>query len=265
MVGRVQSAFTGEEWMRQWEFVYWLAHTWLGKLMRFVGTCRHGCPEGQPCFYRGRLLATAYETAKKSFEDALQECNEWAIGRFGFVYIWQQGQAAVRRLFVTGMELIAYLDELPWLLARLRQEGVAARCLVKWALTPRDQHHVTSKEFLDPLDASGLEEDVRLLADGQGITPKLDEAITGLENCPMDDIIGEGPHAKAKGIIQHAAGGSFEWCASTCRLDPNLDVVNPWCMAFDKDLQTEWDRWSSVVKVQHTERPSKLPPREVTS
>ena len=261
---RIRRAFGSEDFMWQWSFVYWFSNQWLGKLMHWIGTCKHGCAEGVECFFRGRLLPWAYDTAKRFFEEGLETCNSWGISEFHFVYIWQQGQAAVRAVFVSGMDAIEYLNDLPWLLARLRQPGIVTRVLDRWHETPREDHHPTSNKFCDPEDIEGLAADLHDMADdGTGITPALDKELSKIENIPCDDIAGEGPHAKASRVIHHSVAGGFEWCASTCRLNANLENGPKWCTACNRDMQTEWDRWSSVIKTTHTERPSRLPRREV--
>jgi len=263
-IEKIRKAFASDDWFAQWDFVFWFSSIWLGPLMRWIGTCVHNCAPGVRCFFRGRLLPWAYDQAKRVLDCGLEVCNEWGINRFVYVYIWQQGQAAVRAVHLAGMNGIAYLDELPWRLARLRQPGIAGRCMADWLLTAPQYHHPWSHWFLNPAFVDGLADDVaEMFEDGTNISPRLDAAITKIENCPMDDITGEQPHARAKKIVDHATAGSFAWCASTSRLNPNLDNCESFAQAFDRDLQTEWDRWSSVIKVKDTDRPCRATPKQV--
>ena len=178
--------------------------------------------------------------------------------------LWQQGQAAVRSLCAGGRAAVRYLNKVPWLLARLDQPGVRAQVVRQWAAVPRERHHPLSVFFLDPLESNGLRPDVDLITDdAQNISPRLRTEIGKLQNIPMDDNIGEGPHAKAKQVLSHSTPASFPWMASTCRLEPNLTQTPDLAEASGMDLQTEWDRWSSVVKGHHWYRPSKHPPKKV--
>jgi len=265
-ITKIWTAFSRpDEFFARWKFASWFCE-WMDRLMSWVGGCPCNCPQSKPCDKRGRRLPDAYEYAKTTFDEGLGEANSWGIHEFGgFVYIWQQGLAAARAVFQAGMDSIGYLDTLPWLLARLRKPGIAARCIAEYALTDREHHHPSSNEMLDPADEESLSEDVAAIdPDGNGISPRLDAAIIGFENMPLDDMVDEGPHAKGKKIIAHSTAGSFPWAASSARLDANLDIVQAWSEAFNMDLQTEWDRWSSVVKVRNTHRPLQETPKQVS-
>jgi len=246
------------------EFVAWYAK-WLGEILRWVGTCRHGCARGVVCFFRGRLLRDAFPTAMQMLRDGYDEANAWEPSQWrGHLYLWQQSTAAVRFAFARGVECLSYLDKLPWLLARLDRPGIAKRAIDMFNAIPIHLHHPLSQEFLSPHHPSGLQMLVlEVDEDGCNVAPKLREAIQALQDIPLDDITGEGPHASAKRIIERASRGSFAWTAASCRLQQNLTTFETMCEASGHDAQTEWDRWSSVIKMKSRHCRSNRKPSDV--
>jgi hypothetical protein len=76
----------------------------------------------------------------------------------------------------------------------------------------------------------------------------LTREITSFENIPMDDTVGEGPHAIANAISVRARRSGWPWIASTMRLDQNLQDVSDLVPATDADLGVQWDLYKSVVQ-----------------
>ena len=248
------------------DFVHWYSR-WLGNLMRWVGTCRCECATGAACFWRGRLLRDAFTTAQNYLQEGLDAANNWEMAHWrGHVHLWQQSTAAVRFAYARGCESIAYLDKLPWILARLDIPGMAGRIIGMFDAMPMHAHHPLSVEFLSPHHPSGLRMFVDAIDEhGGNLHPRLREALQGLQDIPLDDVTAEGPHAKAKRIIERASHGSFSWTASSCRLDQNLETFQETCVASGRDPQTEWDRWSSVIKMRRTYCRSNRPQHQVAA
>ena len=221
--------------------------------MVWVGGCKHHCAEGVACFWRGRRLRDAYVFAMNLADAMLEEGNGWEMQTYGgFLGIWQEGVGSVGGLYAGIKAALGYLDTLPWLLVRLDEPGIAQRCRDLWAATPRADHHPVTIEFMDPEHTSGLRAMVDAINElAEGICAFLRRAIDALQAIPLDDMVAEGPHAIAKRIIERAVGGSFSWTASTARLERNLELATTLPAAFGADLQTEWDRWSSVIKTKN--------------
>ena len=264
-IGHARDALDNASFFAEYVFVMFIT-TWIDDLFLWIGRCRCGCAEGVQCFYRGRLLKWAYTHAVNAFNEGLAVAEEWVVNFFdGYVYVWQQGLAATRMVFNAGLQAVSYLDKLPWLLARLDMQGVARRCIELYNATPLHLHHELAVELLQEGHPSGYRELVdQIDEDGNGLLPRLRRMVDGLQNVPLDDIAAESPHAIAKRVIAKASSGGFPWAASSCRLSPNLEMVGSLASSTGGDIQTEWDRWSSVVKFKNTHRRAKLPPAEVT-
>jgi hypothetical protein len=67
-------------------------------------------------------------------------------------------------------------------------------------------------------------------------------------NVPLDDAVGEGPHAFTKHVQQHATASKWGWAASSLRLTQNLKDLPELCDAIPCELQESWDAYSSVIK-----------------
>lgn len=82
------------------------------------------------CPRRGRRLAEAHAQVMGVLEGMLGESNDWAPGKFeGDTDLWSQCQGAVRFTHIYGKEKAAFLDKVPYLLARLAEE--ALRCIAR--------------------------------------------------------------------------------------------------------------------------------------
>ncbi len=93
-------------------------------------------------------------------------------------------------------------------------------------------------------------------ADGTGMSERLFRAWDSLRASPMDDTLGEGPHAQMKHVQIRTRAATWGWQAATVRLKQNLlDVehvlpkVTP-----PTNLQWCWNRWTSVLQVHRGEQ-----------
>ena len=116
--------------------------------------------------------------------------------------------AGVRQgTYALAVDKINFLDRIPYLFARLREPGVKERCLQQWRAAPLALHQRVSCEFLQPGHSSGLRAHVdQVPPDGTNVHPDLATEIESIANIPLDDSVGEGPHAKATAIGRRATG-----------------------------------------------------------
>ena len=133
--------------------------------------------------------------------------------------------------------------------------GVKEHCLARFNHVPAAAHHVVTREYLDPHYPNTL----RLLVDdideaGGNVAPLLQNAIQQLQAIPCDDVVAEEPHARARRTVLPTPNHKFPWLAASTRLEANLRDAEELPSVLNKDLQTEWDRWSSVIKFRRTER-----------
>ena len=230
-------------------FVTWYCEL-LDNMMSWIGFCDcHAEGEGRQCWRRGRRLKHAYAYVRDTLSEALEEARRWTAASWdGFEWLLHEAQATIRYIYVLGLQNVAYMEQLPWLLVRLDEPGVLQRCIHQWNSTPRDAHHNVSNFFMDPEHVGGIWSDVQNIdAMGGNCSARVKQAIRTLENIPMDDIHGESPHARAHHIFSHAPGGRFAWTASSARLVQNLGHLDELAGATGACLQSEWNRWSRVI------------------
>ena len=162
------------------------------------------------------------------------------------------------------MQKLAYLDVIPYLFARLDTPGVRDRCIAQWNAAPQEHHHEESRLWMDEASPLGLRPLVDAVDDhGGNVDPVLQEEVDSLCNIPMDDCTAEGPHARSKRLWCHCPTQTFAWHASSARLQQNLSDLRQLPQSVGRDLQTEWDRASSVLQMVNMHRPVRLPRKEV--
>lgn len=239
-------------WPHQLEFIQWFTSV-VDEILAWIGTCE--CHEEEilageniECHYRGRRVAQAYRFAVDKLKVALDECNLWTANRFGGdVGMLDACQGCTRYAYSLTLKKIEHLNCIPWLLARLEEPGVRAICQEQYQSRPPHLHHRVSHAFLSP--DSELHGDVANIDDeGGGASLRLRLEIAALRHIPLDDAVGEGPHAIEKRIMEHSRAGSFAWSASTSRLEQNLSDIEEYTPKVGGDIQTEWLRYTSVLQ-----------------
>ena len=88
----------------------------------------------------------------------------------------------------------------------------------------------------------------RINDDGTGLSEELARAVDAMDLIPLDDTVGEGPHAVANVLSTRARRSSWAWVASSMRLDQNLTDVNDLLPAVDANLEAQWDLFKAVVQ-----------------
>ena len=58
--------------------------------------------------------------------------------------------------------------------------------------------------------------------DGAGLSPALRAEVSALKGIPMDDAVAETPHSLVNKHAKHSRHASWEWVASTTRLEQHL-------------------------------------------
>ena len=137
----VLAAFGSKAWHRIFWFVAWFAEE-LTTLMTWIG----GCPchnanallgKIEPCERKGRRLPEAHGQILQVLGRMSTEANGWGPTNFDDdVDLWREAQGAVRFIVTYGKEKAAFLDKVPYLLARLSQVSVG--CLSLVAMGPMD-------------------------------------------------------------------------------------------------------------------------------
>ena len=92
--------------------------------------------------------------------------------------------------------------------------------LQQWQSAPPEQHDRVTRFVMEgPMRA-----DFDKVTDwGTGISKRLQDEIDNINMIPIDDSVGERPHAKATAIFKASFGCSFVWCSASMRVAPNLD------------------------------------------
>ena len=145
-----------------------------------------------------------------------------------------------------GANKFSYLNQLPWLLARVLGPGVKGQCLQQWASCRPEQHHRLTRHFLSP--ASRLRQAIDYLhVERSNASQYLRDEVVPLAAFPMDDNVEEGPHAVARTVKQRPRPAGFSWIAATMRARQNLDDVRSWVPALDCDLKQ--DRRAIIIVV----------------
>ena len=152
---------------------------------------------------------------------------------------------------------IAPLDRVPYLLCRLEEEGVAARCVEQWEELPEDAHHRVTAEFLKP--GNQLRKDIDDIG-AHGVSAMLKAECASIAMIPLDDTVAEAPHATAKQLLDHAKATRWPFLAATMNLDANLQVVQELPAVVDCDVPDLWRRYKSVLQTNphHLGRPKRM-------
>lgn len=152
------------------------------------------------------------------------------------------------------MEKVGYLDKVPYLLARLHEPGVRARCLDQFGLVDPDGHHRLTRWFLDADHPDGLRQDVdRMHEDGSGMSDRLAAAVQSLSWVPMDDCVCEGPHAATKRLKMPASAAKWTWVASSMRLQQNIEDCRRLPEEVGTSIRASWSSYASVLQPPHME------------
>ena len=150
-VRTANEAFAGNMWRRQFDFIQWLS-SWLLGISSWVGGCPCHVPgdaDAEGCSMKGRRLKQAWAFVSQELGRGLAEANAWteATWNLGLPFCLQ-AQAAVRIAYRLGHDKYAWLDDIPYILARLDEPGVAQRALQQYSMHGEGAHHRVSRAVL---------------------------------------------------------------------------------------------------------------------
>lgn len=126
---QVCAALRSPAWHRMFHFVNWFASELTG-LMNWVGGCSchdvgDNSAEAKKCTQKGRRLTEAYDKVLQVVTTMLDEANSWPPAHFGGdLELWRECQGAVRFTNLLAREKAAFLDKVPYLLARLSEASM---------------------------------------------------------------------------------------------------------------------------------------------
>ena len=170
-VRQMARALSSAQFLWQFKFVQWYC-SWLGHIMRWgTGCACHeqalNAGEDVECHMKGRRLKEAYAYACAQLADGLREANDWTADHFNCGdHELPLLQGCVRGVFHVSHVKIAFLDKIPWLLARLNEPGVSTKCLQQWQSVGRRHHHPASTYVLE--QGCQLRQDVEAIDPGGG-------------------------------------------------------------------------------------------------
>jgi hypothetical protein len=166
-------------------------------------------------------------------------------------------EGCVRGTVQAAKTRIQPLDEIPYLLSRLDEEGVPERCIEQWEGMDEDKHHRVSAEFLKP--GAPLRADIDRIS-LQGFSPRLQSEVVSIAMVPLDDSVGEAPHAIAKQLLDHAKRSSWPFTAASMKLEANLEGVAELPAVVGCHMPDLWLRYKSILQSdpKHWKQPKRL-------
>eukprot|EP00959_Pyramimonas_sp_CCMP1952_P260101 5438099-Pyramimonas_sp.AAC.1 len=190
-LSKVFAAFRSPMFKHRIEFISWFAD-WLHGIMIFASYCprhpeRWGTGEAFKCSQTGCVLGYAYEYSRGAFRRGLQEANYWKQGRFGpHQSLLGEAQGLVRSAHALAALKIRFLNDLPYVLARLRTPGVRDVCIALYTMHPEAHHDETTLHFLRP--GGPLRAAVGAMGQGGStMSAELEFEVNALRHAPLDD------------------------------------------------------------------------------
>ena len=143
----------------------------------------------------------------------------------GDVAFLHEAETCVRSTVARGREKLRFLTKLPYILTQVDfSPGHAQRALDQYAEAPAQSHHRATEELL--AIGSPLREAIVRVAEGGELSHLVFESIQWLKLVPLDDSVGESPHACARHTELHTRGAKFGWLSSTHRLQQHLAMLS---------------------------------------
>jgi len=253
---KVTGALRSAAWRSRFQFIMWVS-TLTARLSQWGSGCR--CHESElkdganvECSAKGRRLSEAWDHAMSELRSAMDEANQWEQNFWGGSQEdWREMVASVRGLFLLASRKLGHLNELPYLLARLEQPGVAARVRDLWVARQAADHHRVTRRFMTKFAA-----DLALIQpDGSGISPAIRLELDAMNGTPLDDSVAEGPHAMVSRHCQHSRNASWGWIASTTRLQQNIKDLKELPSVAGVSLDSLWCRHKSLLQMPGSKRP----------
>jgi hypothetical protein len=247
----VLAAFACDGWRRHTDFVAYVTRWLVGAMQWGAGCDCHEnllkSGESIACDWKGRRLVRAHAFVVAELTRVLEASTKWSAETWMLSHAALiELQGCIRATCHLARRVFAWLDRLPYLLARLGEPGVARRCVEQWESCRADEHHRVSRKYM----AGALRADIDAVRpDGSGISARLDVALMGFRGIPFDDSVAEGPHARSMRIARHSRRSCWPWIASSLRLGQNLRDARELLSGVDADLRALWCSHTSIIRV----------------
>jgi hypothetical protein len=180
----VLEACTSNVFLCQFDVVTWVC-SWVCDILRFAGACECHMAEflrNEPvdCMFKGRVMKSAFKFATERLTSGLAEANSWTPARFdGNHQVWQAAQGCARSTFALGSLKVRPFGSVPYLFARLGEEGVRDAAVAQFNSAPASAHHPLTLAMLS--QSSRLRVDIDAMqADGGGMSEALQAEVYGL-------------------------------------------------------------------------------------
>ena len=260
-VGKVRIVLTDVAFVREFTFVDWytdrLKETseWGTKCMCEAHQEDYKNGKNVDCLEKGRVLPWAWNKCCLTLNDLLCDANSWDLGTWGGGKIFlRQVRGMVKAVYSRGKQKTVFLDEVPYILARLgREVGIGPKAILQYDAVPVSRHIKISIELLD--SESVHREEIASSKDELKLSAPLRDRILAIQKTNMNDKLAEGPHSVFSKEADRARAADFPWVSSTCRLAQNLVDVRKIPELLNVPLQTVWDRWKTLLQTdRHWQR-----------
>jgi hypothetical protein len=250
---KVMACVSGLMFDAHLRFVVWLCVA-ICHIQDWIGGC--DCHEDEflagvdvVCEHKGKRMNRAFTYGMECLHEMLRGIESWTPSEFhGDITMTFEVHACIRYAFALGVEKLAYLDTVPWLFSRLDQPGIKDKCIAQWESAPRAHHHCNTISIMDPTGV--IRSDLDLIDHtGGGVSQAVERAIRAIKGLPMDDSIGEGPHAHAHRAFLHGRRSQWPFLAGSCRIVQNFHDIDNLVPATGIDVETEWRRYKTVLLV----------------
>ena len=251
LANKATDAMTDAAWHSQFLFVDKFSH-WLTALQKWGTGCechREDLESGLPvsCDKKSRLMHLAYDHAAKHFHAGVAAAQESWDGAelLSDATLGAEFVGMVRRAAATGLQKLGFLTTLPWLLCNLDQPGVRDQALQQWGEALPENHEPLTQFFFTGSMGVALR---NMNPDGSGLPPAALAHVQRLREVPLDDSVGEGPHASANRVGSKTRAAKWGWIAGTMRLDQNLRDFHDLTESAHVCRQQLWNAWKSVLR-----------------
>ena len=241
------------DWDAQFRFVQWYGR-WLTTALRWGGSCL--CHQEEfddgvlvQCDEKGRLVTQSYQYAEACFADGLAVSQQWSEVQFHGLpaSFLAELRGAVGLVVGVGRKKLAFLDRIPFLIARIDEPEVRPRILQQWEEAAEADRDAVSAEFLE--EGSPLRRQIdRMIPEQCVLEPELMQEVQSLRDIPFIDVVCEGPHAAAHRVGLGSRAARWAWIASSIRVQQNLADAQRLAAETGADMQKLWNKWKSVIQ-----------------
>ena len=215
------------------------------------------------CIHRGRLLPYAFQYLCDAFDAMMTEVSEWCVGEWDNNHAFlSQISGATRATIARGRLKTIFIDRLPYIICHLGfVAGAREKIMEQFRSAPRDRHNrVTLQLCTDGTDMHDAM--MRMASFDDRSDPSLRLFVQSIRDSPLNDEVGEGPHARFAREHQHCNRSTFAWKSASIRLEQNLTDIYDLAGAADVDLQESYDNYKMCVRTSPHLRPPRMTRRK---